>query len=672
VKIIDGILYTTGRSGRTLWISHNVLTGIGISSRYLREARYLYKQSLPPSQRSYPVLPNNGRAWRWMRRNGRFYYAFDNIPDRAPNFWRSRLPKNPANEAIESIERKLNEQLLGYLPRASEIYQSQYLHYSSKQQKKLSLAAAFVEFAYLKWKENDRDGHIISILADLAARHKLQYIPYHPRRLKEKLQLLDEGIPVIDIIQPPRLGNSFARIYDDPEVESWVIQLRRMGQNYTNEYIIRKVSEMCRLTGKRVPSRRWFGQKILENHETKYLTINRFGKGTRGSQMYEGYIPIKNALFAGDAWQVDATRVNLIAHNSGGKQAFLFVIAVRDVHSGDILGYHFDYKEDRWSVLNAVKMAVINAGYLPYEIVFDRFPGHNTPEAKEFFDHLRHLHTKITFTHKATGKARLERWFGTLQTVFMQESDYYYGQGVQSTRKYAHRSPDYLKKIRKDAYKIGFDFIAAVEESTKIIEAYRNTPYSYYSRKHKDLNKPPRLLHAESDKPNVHWVDDITLSMLFGHKKEVSIKRGGIIKTQIYKQEYYYRIDNFEIIKQYPKVWISYDLENLSKVYLFIRRGSLWMNIGQAELLEPVQIYGPQAEFNRLAKEKQRIKNLEQARNELLAKKTAMADEVELLMGRYTQKLLKETSENLLISGDDTKISPHPPDIDILSIRNKY
>ena len=679
--------------GKSYWISQEmIIKALEVDEVYLKKARYRFKKSVPPSLQNATVLPHTGKSWRWTRQNGRFYYCYDAIPDRSPAFYRTalgdvadaytKLQAERQNNEAES----LNRRFMQFVTDTYNIYMSAYgyPHTQNKsQQEKLSMAAATLEFTvrYRNEHPDMSDSAVCKVVAGLIDRHNLSYIPSHYKKLKQKLKRYDAGESITEIIRLPRAGNNNSLLYDDPEVISWAIQLRQMSQNYTNEFIIRKVTDMCRRTEKPVPSRRWFGINIFEKQEIKYLTaVNRFGSNTRGSKIYEGYVPIQNALFAGDAWQVDATRVNLIAHKTAeGKQAFLFMIVVRDVHSGDILGYHFDYKEDRWSVLNAVKMAVQEAGYLPYQLVFDRFPGHNTPEAKEFLAHLEKLKVNVTFTHKATGKAQLERWFGTLQTVFMQESEYYYGQGVQSTREYAHRSPEYLKQIRRDAHKMGFDFIKATQEATKIIEAFRNTPYSYYSKKHRDINESPKLMHAQSEKPNVVWAKEQTISLLFGHKKEVSISHEGYIVTDIYKTEHVFRVDDFNIIKDHKRIWISYDLEDLSKVDLFVKHDNLYAYIGTAPAFKRVQVYGPQAEFNRLAKAKQRNKQIAEQRKAALAEKTALADETDLLMGRFTDKNTKEQTETALLlqaAGDEMPTqAPEIPeeDIDFVSMTiNKY
>ena len=193
------------------------------------------------------------------------------------------------------------------------------------------------------------------------------------------------------------------------------MKMRAMPQNYTNEFIIRTIQNAYKVRGQKVPGRRWFGMKVFEQPKTKYLTATgRYGQGSRKAFEQTGYIPMQNALFAGDCWQVDATRVNMIEHAKDKGKGFLFIVAVRDVYSGDLLGYNFDYSENRWAVMAALKMAVQNTGYLPYELVTDRFPGHNTDEVKRIMNSLKRMGTEVTITHRPTGKAHLERSFSTL------------------------------------------------------------------------------------------------------------------------------------------------------------------------------------------------------------------------------------------------------------------
>lgn len=82
------------RNGTT-WISQRlIMEACGVDEVYLRaRIRPMYKKSLSSSDRSRAgdFLPDNGKAWRWGRTDGRFYYDYNNIPDRKPAYYRSRL-----------------------------------------------------------------------------------------------------------------------------------------------------------------------------------------------------------------------------------------------------------------------------------------------------------------------------------------------------------------------------------------------------------------------------------------------------------------------------------------------------------------------------------------------------------------------------------------------------
>ena len=628
---------------------------LGLSDNYLKKARNYFKNSVPPALRGRSILPATGKSWRWARINGQFYYDYDSIPDRAPTYYRSAIKLEELLQEQQQFQ-PVSEQIKSYIIYNYNEVATQYPKHTPKDV--ITSACAFLFAA-----ENLPERRIKYFLQEVI-KSGYRYLPKTWHSLYKKVRAYQAGVPVAELIHRPREGNANALAYSDAEVESWLIKLRADGRNYTNAHIIRKVRHLCRLYDKPVPSTKWM-ETFLANYEVKYLTTGRYGSG-RLANRWNSYVPVDAPMYAGDAWMIDATRLNIIEHRKAdGSKGFLFMITVMDVYSGDILGYNFDYKEDRWAVLSALKMAVAEAGYLPYEMIFDKFPGHNTPEAEQFFDELRHLGVKVTFTPKATGKARLERFYSTLQTVFMQDSDYYYGEGIQSRRYYAHRSPEYLQKLRQRANKEGFNLQDAVNEGIRILETYRQTAYAEYSRKYKHIKQSPAQLHAESDKPNVRQVKEQTFYNLLALKKELKISRNGLIQTQIMKQDLVYQVEDYDIIRRYEKVWIAYMPENLDKVHLFVRKNHLWMWLGEASVVEPVQVYGPNAEFNKLAKIKQRIRKLNEQReaqlNEIL-ERASRVSEVALMMGPFTDKGEKETAESeyLQAAGDDIRPAPVP------------
>ncbi|SNA83194.1 conserved hypothetical protein [Flavobacterium psychrophilum] len=652
-----------------VWISERLVIEVcDISKEYAWKIRSQYKTSVSKSYHRFNILPVTGKSWRWAKINGLYYYDFDFIPNKKPTFYKEMFgDKTDLIDRFNSYSKNQDNSILeiqfkAFLKQTYNDYLHCYIDYRNEHRTALAKACAVIEFCvqYIENNPNLKGNTIYKEMVAQIEKHDLGYLPKNYRIFKQKIDaVINGGQAIAEVIHLPREGNNNALLHDDPQIMSWAIQLRAMPENYSNEHITRLIQDSCLLQNKKVPSRRWFGQNVYEQHEVKFLTASkRFGTGSRKSFVNESYIPMEGALFSGDCWQIDATRLNIIAHkrvevsDDGTKttsDAFLFVIAVRDVHSGDVLGYSFDYSENRWSVHNALKMAVETAGYLPYELAFDRFPGHNTTEWELLFERLQTMGVKLTKTHKATAKAGVERFFGTLQDVFMQHDKYYYGQGIQSKRLSAHRSPEYLAKIKKEAKASGFDVIEAMNTGENIIENYRETALSYYSRKHSKINKSPRVIHAESEKPHVRWVENYEISMLLALKKEITIKHNGMILTEFHKTEYIYQVEDYEVYSKIDKVIISYDLNDLSNVYLFKPNGNLLIHLGEANLFnKPVQ-YGPQAEHNKIATEKARIKEINERKEAELAEKIAIADEVPMLMGRFTNKSDAENNETLVL-----------------------
>lgn len=648
----DIIIRQTNGS-ESLWISQRLLMEVcEVSEAYLwKKARPEYKKSVRECDvaKAKNFMPESGKSWRWGKVQGQYYYALANIPNKSPKNYRSLFGdaedlKDKYLKACRSKEMgHLETRFKQHLKAVSKNYWEFYNHVGEVHRVALSKACAVLDFILTEKDEyQGTSNRIYKDLSPILKAMDIQYIPHNYLKLKEKIDVLEStDKSIVDIIYLPRTGNNYAELYNDPEVFSWVMQMRSMPQNFTNEYIIRKVTEMCEMTLKKAPSRRWYGQNIFELPKTKFLTgEKRYGSSSRKSHIYKGYIPTQNALYAGDCWEMDATRINMIAHEAeDGKERYINVVAVRDVHSGDVLGYSFDYSENHLVYLDAMKMAVQNAGYLPYEWVTDRFPGHNKPEMKDLFERMEALGVTVTFSHEANHKAGTERWFRTLQSVFLMDSKYFYGEGIQSRAAYAHRAPEYLKRIKKEAKNKGWNLEKNIAETSLHIEKYRNTRFSYYSRKHAGVHYSPKELHLISEKPHVNHVSMSTISMLFGLKKEVTIKHEALISTEITKVVFNYQIplESYDIISNYfgKKVVMTYDLNDLSVVFLWEKQGNLLKSLCDADYIEAPQMKGPNKELGKVAKLRARAERIKELKENDFA--SAIGEDASL-MGIYTEK----------------------------------
>ena len=683
---------------QTVWISQRLIIDVcGMSDSHFRKNRAIYKDSVQKCYQHHNILPDSGKSWRWAKMDAGFYYDLSRISNKAPQNYRESF--GDAAELIKNYDDFVNntqtsdfeKQFKHHLNRVFRTYLEFYNEANEIQRPALAKACAVIDFI-LEYKDSypGTKSKIYKDLEPVLKKLDLQYIPHHHLRLKEKIDELfaTESLAIPDVIKLPRTGNTNSMVFDDPELVSWSMQLRSMPKNYSNDYIIRKIVDMCEMTGKRTPSRRWFGQNIFELNGTKFLTSKRYGS-SRKSHIHKSYIPFQNALYAGDCWEIDATRVNIISHEvevinqESGKKTkadkFLMVVAVRDVHSGDVLGYSFSHAENHMVYADAIKMAVQNTGHLPFEIVTDRFPGHNTPQMKDLFERMESLGVQIEFAHDANRKARIERFFLTLQQITMPDSDYFYGDGIQSRSLSAFRSPEYIAQIKKESKKAGFDMYKAVEESTNIIESYRDTLYSKYSRKHSKVQKSPRQLHQDSEKPHVFEVSEATIAMLFGLKKSATIKNNGQITTEILgvKMHYFISPAYYDIIKNYhtQSVVLSYDIENLEVVFLWEQHGHLLKSLCEAEYFDPAQKFGPNKVMQQVGVAKAREKAINELK-ELDYQETI--GEENLMLGKYGIKDQMNTADDYYdteirqkkVSGSD--VQPDDFESGYLNDRNDY
>lgn len=622
-----------------LYVSQDyILANANIGYGYLRIAKNRAKRG--------------SKSWQYMELDNKSYFLYNTLPATAQH------QLKPVAELLH-LAREIQED---YLKLVDIAVHSSYKRFASLKNKDLSVAMAvlqeasiYVEQHNLSWSKSD----FFRQLADEVTLRELKYLPKTWRHLRDKIREFAEN--GTSTITPKNIGNRHsAKHVDNPLLESWLVGMIESQKNFSAAYIYRNIRRMSLQHGlNKYPSQRWISDYI-NRPEVQYITQQRYGAHSRFNHKYRSYVPTQSALFAGDCWEMDGTRVNIIDHRAnytdraGRKQSgqkFLFIVAVRDVMSGMILGWDYCYKENVDTAVNALAMAVKTAGYLPYEMRYDRFPGHNTDQWQQTEMYMRMIGTIMTVTHKAEGKASIERSWSTLQNVFMTDSDLYYGEGIKSTRRYAHRSAEYVAQVRKWAAEQGFDYDHAVRETDAILARAMNTPYSEYSRKFHNIDQSPAQLHEQSDKPNTYPIADYQWCFLFGINKQVSVANM-MIRTDIDRVTHYYGIDDVEVIEQYTGVKLTtcFDHDDLSTVHLF--DGDNY--IGSFAEITPAQQYGAGKDMRAAGKIKaiaHKVKTHRTSRRDAIAEAELLSEapafsEVAMMQGGRIRKDQFEENES--------------------------
>ncbi len=628
MNTVPSVLITRKKYGLQIWLSQAILM------QYCETLSEGYMRRIRCGNRKGEII-----GWQWQYINGTYYYNVDTIPNKKPAMYASCLPTKEELIVLAAQPKEeptlLVDDVKVFIAQNYQKYLPEYSQHTPQQSNNLARACAMLEWMITYCHETKMDMRELEFFkqsGEIIDELEIKYLPSTAyRNLKYKvMDILGGNLSITESVTLPRAGNTNSLQHkEDIEVISWIYQLRESGANYTNAYIIRKIQAECEKVSKPIPSERWIGEKINER-EVQFLTAaTRFGSGKYGNP-YKASIPTANALFAGDCWEIDATRVNILPHKGDkNKLQYLTIIAVRDVYSGMPVGMSFDVSENRWSVTQALSNAVAFTGYLPYEIRYDRFPGHNSEEVINLFNEFTHMGVKLTVAFKSTGKQRLERWFGSMQHLALQNSPYYYGEGIMSNSKTAHRSKEYMQVARKVASENGWDFDKAISETQYRIEGWVNTPYSEWSKKYKHIPLSPAQLHEQSEKPNIIECSEARHAFLFGLKKTLKIRNYGLIQTTINKEDFTYQITDFNIVSKYSEVICCYNVEDLSRVHIYAPiENVLKLYLGVANEFIPPQLYGTNPEYSRLAKIKAMYREFDDMKKrELEAKKVANGEQ---------------------------------------------
>lgn len=441
-----------------------------------------------------------------------------------------------------------------------------------------------------------------------------KYLTTAPTRLKTMLRAYAlKGHALDSVVTMPRSGNDNRATR---KREMWwqaaALHLRTDGRNLSQSAIVRKIKDLALILVKEAPSESTV-RGLLQ--DTALLTAGKHLDHTnRHGHRHRSSMPIADTMFGDDCWEMDATRVQLAPHltkDADGKKKleFLTVTVVRDVYSGAYLGWHLSHAESGHSYRMALKMAVDLTGRLPYELRHDRFPGHNTPEWEHLFG-LLGRNVKLTKTSTASGKARAERAFYTLQQVFESEHLAYWGQGIRDTTARAHPTEAHRLKASKELRNSGWDFDAAWMAECGVLAAYNHTPLSKYSRKHKALDQSPWQLYENSEADSRgHRPDALEVMDMFWATRQEGV-RNRCIKMTVNKKTHRYDLlgeEHYEILNRYQRagatLTVRYEPHDLSRIMLFDKAGN-WL--GEVAKQGNVQLTGPDAQWGEAAKWKQK------------------------------------------------------------------
>jgi hypothetical protein len=285
---------------------------------------------------------------------------------------------------------------------------------------------------------------------------------------------------------------------------------------------------------------------------------------------------------------------------------------------------------------------------LPENIVIDRFPGHNTQEFRTLAEKLTLRYgVQIKVTSEATGKAQVERSFRTWQSTCLQTSAFYYGEGITSKGDAAHRSEDYLKKMRKAPLTLD----VALLETARCVNMYNETQLNLLGKSKE--TKSRQILHDEQISMNVTRLAQQDVAYLFYTQTHSKVS-GGNIKITYQSQANFYPLPE-NMVMEYNNVQLDvyYNEGNLSVAYAF--KGERYLTALSS--VKPIDVFSEPERMKEATERKKRV--LAMQRNELKAieekagaKEVFNTDYLAMLTPKSTPKSIKHKAEERFLNKD--------------------
>ena len=155
---------------------------------------------------------------------------------------------------------------------------------------------------------------------------------------------------------------------------SLMVMYLSYGQKYSYRVVTDLINHLCEFQGFETISESSVKSKMYNDNKLRtIIEKNRHGKKYASDNILP--YAVRNVTpFPGNVWMIDGTPIQFICWNeSRTKQIRLNLFVIIDVCSRKVVGMDISYSEDRYNIMNALKMAISNEGHLPYEIDIGQF-----------------------------------------------------------------------------------------------------------------------------------------------------------------------------------------------------------------------------------------------------------------------------------------------------------
>ena len=433
----NDILVKKSNGDNILWLSERLIVTIcNASNEYLRKVRTTYKKTVQPKYKTNDFLPDTGKSWRFAKVNSNFYYCFENIPDRQPTFYKSKIgTKNFLMGLLNGfksntktkIHQQLKEDFQEIINRNIENQAIRYymfdapVLFNKNQATELAESLAWCKFMKLHY-DNGTHKHLgvtkkkdfLHICTEILQEKELTGLKVtNPDYLRHKIN----AFPASGMLQQynnlisKKYNNDNARIVgkyqlvdeDTGEIFDFDTHKALMFYGYMNpgysskeagrQIYINFYKPAIEQMGYEPIAYKTFTHHMGALHNQIKIARARHGKDYY-RKMVQTYVPSKklqyaHSLFAGDG----SGTVNYKYLKADGKwhTMKLYVMMISDVASRKIVGWSVapkgQHSESTKMTKDAVKMAMKTCDYQTmFEFISDNHSAFSSAESKEFLN----------------------------------------------------------------------------------------------------------------------------------------------------------------------------------------------------------------------------------------------------------------------------------------------
>lgn len=348
-----------------------------------------------------------------------------------------------------------------------------------------------------------------------------------------------------------------------------------------------------------VPSLRSFERKVKKIPE---YAILRYRVGTKA---FNDALPhmerSRTRVMSNDIWCSDHHRIDVFVRNSTGHVIRPWLTVFTDIRSTKIMSFIVREADPNATVVKKCLRLGIEKFGVPKEILTDNGKDYKARDLSLEYP-LSVMNVlgigKITATPYHGQAKPVERFFRTLEERF---GKMFYSYAGNDAKKRPEHMAKTIQRLEEDPNIPSMDFY--IEQLEKWIEEYNNAPHYGEGMD----GQTPNRVYIQNLEKRVEVKDRNALKLLCGKTVTRTVDRNGV---RIFSQTY----SNYDgcLVSYYgKKVMVTYDPDNIDSVFIFDMD---YRYICMAESrLKPMFRNTNEEEFNKLAKEKKKVRELVKA-----------------------------------------------------------